>query len=233
MMRLHYDPASTTCRPILLYAAEAGVSLDLIRVDLFSDENRSEAFTRLNPSQAVPVLEHDGFVLTESSAILKYLAETIGSPAYPKDLKARARVNEMMDWFNTAIMRDLVYGLVYARVLSHYRLPEPGFTQALAVHEPRAHRRLRALDAWIGAKPFVCGASITLADYLGSAFVTSAELIGFDFRPWPNVYRWLTTMKARPAWDEVNAAFYGWRSAVEAQSRLIVRNPGPEGTRPA
>ena len=35
MMRLHYDPASTTCRPILLYAAEAGVSLDLIRVDLF------------------------------------------------------------------------------------------------------------------------------------------------------------------------------------------------------
>jgi glutathione S-transferase len=224
MMRLHYDPASTTCRPILLYAAEAGVVLDLVRIDLFNDENRSEAFTRLNPGQQVPVLEHDGFVLTESSAILKYMAETIGSPAYPTDLRARAHVNEMMDWFNTAIMRDFVYGLVYARVLSHYRLPEPGFSAALAIHEQRTHRRLRALDQRLDAKPFICGDSITLADYLGSAFVTAGELIDFDFRPWPNVNRWLTTMKARPAWDEVSAAFYGWRSAITAQSKLIIRD---------
>ncbi|MDP3739610.1 MAG: glutathione S-transferase family protein [Hyphomonadaceae bacterium] len=220
MIRLHYDPASTTCRSILLYAAEAGLPLDMVVVDLFSDEHRGEAFTRLNPSQAVPVLEHDGFVLTESSAILKYLADLVSSPAYPKDLKARARVNEMMDWFNTGLMRDLCYGLVYARVLSHYRLPEPGFTQALRIHEPRVAKRLRALDTIIGAKPFVCGQDITIADYLGSAFVTSGELIGFDLRPWPNVSRWIANMKALPAWDEVNAAFYGWRSAVEAQAKL-------------
>ena len=46
------------------------------------------------------------FRLTESSAILKYLAEQINSPAYPKDLKQRAKVNEIMDWFNTKFYRD-------------------------------------------------------------------------------------------------------------------------------
>jgi glutathione S-transferase len=44
-------------------------------IDLFSDENRSDWYTRLTPNQAVPLLEHDDFVLSESSAILKYLAD--------------------------------------------------------------------------------------------------------------------------------------------------------------
>ncbi len=218
-MRLHYDPASTTCRPVILFAAEADIPLDMVRVDLFSAEHQGDVFTRLNPNQAVPVLEHDGFVLTESSAILKYLADLTGSLAYPRELRARARVNEMMDWFNTSFMRDFCYGVVYARVLSHYRLPEPGFSQALAIHEPRARKRLKALDTWIGSKPFVCGQEISLADYFGSGLVSSGELIEYDFRPWPNVSRWLSAMESRPMWDEVHAAFYGWKSAVAAQMR--------------
>jgi glutathione S-transferase len=168
----------------------------------------------------VPVLEHDGFVLTESAAILKYLADLVGSPAYPPELRERARVNEMMDWFNTSVMRDLVYGVVYARVLAHYRLPEPGFSAALALHEARAARRMLTLDQRIGDNAFVCGADITLADYLGSAFITAGELVGHDLDAWPNVTRWLAAMKARPMWSETNAAFYGWRSAITAQSRL-------------
>jgi len=218
-LRLHYDPASTTCRPVILFASENGIALDYQLIDLFSDENRSDWYTRLNPNQAVPVLEHDGFLLSESSAILKYLADLTDSPAYPKELKARARVNEVMDFFNTYLMRDYVYGLVYPRVLSHYRLPGIAQQQFITLHEPRAARRLKALDAWIGAKTFICGNEITIADYFGSGIVSAGELVGYDLRPWANVSRWLNTMKALPTWDEVHAAFYGWRSAVEAKNK--------------
>ena len=220
-LRLHYDPASTTCRPIILFASENGIPLDYQLNDLFSDENRSEWFTRLTPNQAVPVLEHDDFVLTESSAILKYLADLGDSRAYPKELKARARVNEVMDFFNTYLMRDYVYGLVYSRVLSHYRLPGPAQKQFIALHEPRAARRLKALDTWIGAKTFICGNEITIADYFGSGIVSAGELVGYDLRPFANVHRWMSTMKALPTWDEVHAGFYGWRSAVEAQNKAL------------
>lgn len=221
-LTLHYDAASTTCRPIILFASETGIPLDYHLVDLFSDEHRSEAFTRLNPNQAVPVLEHDGFVLTESSAILKYLADLTDSPAYPKGLQARARVNEVMDWFNTYLMRDYVYGLVYSRVLAHYRMTGPAHAQGIALHEPRAAKRLKALDTWIGSKPFICGDAITIADYFGSGIVSAGELVGIDLRPWPNVSRWMANMKALPTWDEVHAGFYGWRSAVEAQTKAAV-----------
>jgi glutathione S-transferase len=218
-LRLHYDPASTTCRPVILFASENDIALDYQLVDLFSDENRSDWYTRLNPNQAVPLLEHDDFVLSESSAILKYLADLTDSPAYPKDLRKRARVNEVMDFFNTYMMRDFVYGLVYSRVLTHYRLGGPAQAQVIALHEPRAQRRLRALDTWIGTKTFICAETITIADYFGSGIVSAGELIGFDFRPWANVTRWLNTMKSLPTWDEVHAGFYGWRSAVEAQTK--------------
>jgi len=220
-LRLHYDPASTTCRPIILFASENEIPLEYQLVDLFSDENRTDWYTRLNPNQAVPVLQHDDFVLTESSAILKYLADLTDSPAYPKDMRKRARVNEVMDFFNTYLMRDYVYGLVYARILSHYRLNGPAQAQAIALHEPRAARRLKALDTWIGSRPFICGDQITIADYFGSGIVTAGELIGYDLRPWANITRWLHAMKSLPTWDQVHAGFYGWRSAVEAQNRAI------------
>jgi glutathione S-transferase len=63
-------------------------------------------------------------------------------------------------------------------VLAHYRMTGPG---AAAVHRPprtaRGIRRLRALDAMIGSKAFVCGDQITIADYLGSGIVTAGELV--------------------------------------------------------
>src|SRR5262249_17762767 len=97
-MKLYYHPVSPTTRPILMFAADSGAELDYQVVDLFTGENMQPAYTAVNPSQCVPVLEDGDFRLSESSAILKYLADKIGSPAYPKDLQKRARVNERMDW---------------------------------------------------------------------------------------------------------------------------------------
>jgi glutathione S-transferase len=220
MLKLHYYPSSTTSRPVMLFAVEAGISLTPVEVDLFGGEHKSEAFTRLNPNHAVPVLDHDGFVLTECSTILKYLADLTGSPAYPKDLKARARVNELMDWFNTGLMRDYCYGLVYSRILPEYAMPEPGQSQKIAMHQEKVDHRLGVLNLWLGSKPFLTGPEITIADYLGAGFISAGELVGIELIDWPNVKRWMATMKARPAWDEVHAAFYGWKSAIETQSKL-------------
>ena len=67
------------------------------------------------------MLEDGDFRLTESAAILRYLAEKTGSPAYPKDLKQRARVNELMDWFNSNFYRDWGYGLIYPQLFPHLK----------------------------------------------------------------------------------------------------------------
>src|SRR3954454_775768 len=90
-------------------------------VDLFTGAHRQPEFAAIIPSLGVPVLQDDDLLLTESSAILKYLADKMNSPAYPNDLKKRAKINAMMDWLNTGLYRDFGYGYVYPQIFPHYK----------------------------------------------------------------------------------------------------------------
>jgi glutathione S-transferase len=122
-MKLYYHPASTSCRPIMLFAEEVKIPLDYELVDIFTGQNYKPAFEAINPNHLVPVLDDNGFRLTECSAILKYIAEKSGSDQYPKDLQQRARVNERMDWFNTQLNREFNYGFVYPQIFGFMKRP--------------------------------------------------------------------------------------------------------------
>jgi glutathione S-transferase len=216
-MKVYLHPISTTSRPILLFAADSGLDLEVKVVDLFSGEHLGEAHRKLNPNGLVPVLEDGDFVLTESAAILRYLADKVDSPAYPKDLRRRARVNEMMDWLATNLCRDFNYGLVYPQVFPNHRRADPAVHAAtIAWGKENAQRWLKILDEkLIGPdKPYLCGDEISLADYVGAAMLTSGELVGCDFSRWPNIARWLDNMKRRPNWARVNDQFYSLVQAV-------------------
>ena len=182
-------------------------------VDLFTGEHMQPPYGEVNPSQLVPVLEDGDFRLTESSAILKYLADSIDSPAYPKGLKDRARVNEMMDWINTQLCRDLAYGCVYTQIFpGHKRPSEESQRVTVAWGQERAKRWMTVLDQkLLGAdKPYLCGAQITIADYYGASFVHLAEVVGSDLSAYPNVNTRLGRMKQRPSWEKVYAAINGF-----------------------
>jgi glutathione S-transferase len=208
-MKLYFHPVSTTSRPIMLFAADQRIQLDYQLVDLMTEEQLQAPFTAVNPAQCVPVLEDGDFRLSESSAILKYLAER-GSPAYPADARLRARVNERMDWFNTSFSRDFCYGLVYPQIFPKHRYPdEQAHAHRLQVQKARAARQFDLLDVGlIGANAYVCGNALTIADYFGAALVTLGEVIRVDYSHWPNVSRWLARMKDREAWSKANEAFY-------------------------
>ncbi len=211
-MKLYYHPVSTTSRPILLMAADDGIAMDYEVVDLFAGAHVQPAYTGLNPSQQVPLLEDGDFRLSESSAILKYLAEKTASTAYPKDLRQRARVNEMMDWFNTGLYRELGYGMVYPQTLPNYKREDAAVQAAhLAWGREKARRWLTILDSdLIGSNPYLCGDQLSIADYLGVGMITLGEVTRFDYSEWKNLSRWIATMKARPTWDKVNEGFYAY-----------------------
>ncbi|WP_333671284.1 glutathione S-transferase family protein [Elioraea tepidiphila] len=223
-MKLYGHPISTTTRPILLFAAEARLQLDLVTIDLFAGDHLSPGFTAINPNRAVPVLEDGAFRLTESSAILKYLAERAGSAAYPAEPQARARTNALMDWFNTGFYRSFGYGLIYPQVLPDYAWPKAEMQAAsLARAEAEARRWLDVLDAhWLDAGTYLGGAAPSLADYMGAVHVANGELIAFDLTPWPRIGRWIEAMKALPSWTPVHAAFAGWCEMQRAARRYRI-----------
>jgi glutathione S-transferase len=209
-MKLYADPISTTCRPVLLMMAESGTPYEMVFVDLFSGAHMKPEYAAINPNHAVPVLEDDGFRLTESSAILKYIAEKIGSPAYPKDLKKRAKVNSMMDWLNTGLYRDFGYGFVYQQIFPHYKHADSTVQKEMVeAARARAKKWLTILDKdIIGPKnKFLLGDEITIADYFGACMVTISDIVRCDLSAFPNVQRWLKNMKALPSWNKVNEDF--------------------------
>jgi glutathione S-transferase len=209
-MKFYYHPVSTTCRPIMLLAAEAGIELDHQLVDLFTGAQYKPDFETINPSHQVPVLEDDGFRLTESSSILKYLADRKGTATYPADARQRARIHERMDWFNTGFYRDFSYGFVYPQIFPFMRRSDD-VVQAgtIAYGREKALGWLKILDqCLIGPNTdFVCGDTLTIADYLGAIMVVGGESIGADLSAYPNVSRWLGRMKALRSWPSVNAVF--------------------------
>ena len=220
-MKLYMHPVSMTTRPVRLFIAENNIPMDEVFVDLMKGEHYGEAYTAVNPNRMVPMLEDGDFRLTESSAILKYLADKTGSPAYPKDLKARAKVNEMMDWLNTNFYRDWGYGLAYPQLFPHHkRRSDEAHAGAIEWGANNSKNWLKLLnDHWIGPKNnYLCGNEITIADYFGAGLVTLGEVIGCDFSPYPNIQRWLGNMKKLKSWDSVNEAFNGLREAVKSQN---------------
>src|SRR6185436_672495 len=198
-MKLYYHPASTTSRPLMLFAAESGIKMDMQVVDLFTGEHYQPPFAEgINPNRQVPVLEDDGFRLTESATILKYLAVKTKSPLYPEGLKERARVNERIDWINTQLNRDLCYGLVYPQAFPHHKRPTDEHQKGtLSWAKERAAGWFSVLDKHIiGKNEYLCGNQITLAAY-------------------PNIKRWLGNMKKLKSWTKTYEVVDGFAGSLK------------------
>jgi len=218
-MKLYYHPISTTSRPLMLFAADSGAKIDLQVVDLFTGEHLKEPYAAINPNRMVPVLEDGDFRLTESSSILKYLADKLGSPAYPSDPKKRARVNEMLDWLNSNLYRDLAYGFIYPQIFPDHKRPDDKVQAAtLAWGKVRAQGWLKILDEhYIGPRnKFLLGDQITIADYFGAAILTLGDTIGCKYAAYPNICRWLANMRASPNWAKVNQTFNDLAKSMSA-----------------
>lgn len=217
-MKVYYHPASTTSRPIMLFAAEQALDIDFNVVDLFTGEHLQEHYSAINPNRLVPVLEDGDFRLTESSAILKYLAEKSRSAAYPAELRSRARVNERMDWINTQVCRDFAYGFVYPQIFpTHKRSSDDVQAATIDWGKERAKAWMNVLDKHVlgTGNGYLCGSQLTIADYFGAPFVALGETLRCDYSGYPNVQRWLANMKQLKSWGKVNEVIDGFAGSLK------------------
>jgi len=224
-MKLYFHPASTVSRMVMLFAAQEGVALDYVTIDLMTGAHHQPEYKAVNPNAMVPVLDDDGFVLTESAAILRYLAGKTGSKAYPADLQARARVDEAMAWFYGNFYKDFGYGLAYPQLFPHHRRrSDEAHAATIAWGEEKTRRWLGVLDShFLGhGNAFLCGDSVTLADYVGVEMLVMGELLGCTFADFPNIRAWIGRMKALPHWGEVHAAHDGFVASLAGKAFVAV-----------
>ncbi len=206
IMKLYVHPLSTPGRAVLLFCAEERIAHDTVIVDLRKGEHKQPEYLAVNPCGLVPTLVDGDLTLTEGSAILKYLAEKHGSPAYPGALAPRARVNERMDWLNTQLHREWSYHFVLPQLFAHHRRPtEESHRATIEWGRTQAHRWLGVLDRDLrGSRPYLTGNSVSLADYFGAAILATGDVVRADISQYANVARWMRTMRALPSWSSVH-----------------------------
>jgi glutathione S-transferase len=219
-MKLYMHPVSMTSRPVRLFIAEKGLKVDEEVVDLFTGAHHQEPFVSYNPNRLVPVLQDGDFRLTESAAILIYLAEKFGHPEYPTDLQGRARVNEMIAWASFNFYRDWGYNLCYPQLFPHHKRPtDEGHRVAIEWGRDKSAFWLGVLnDHWLGdGRSWTTGETMTVADYYVGGLVALGDLVRFDFSTYPNVAAWLGRVQALPSWKPVSVALDGYAASLQEQ----------------
>ncbi|MEX0852598.1 MAG: glutathione S-transferase family protein [Bauldia sp.] len=224
-MKLYILEVSNTSRPVRALIAENKLPVEEVALDFYKGEHASEPYLSLNPNALVPTLDDDGFILTESSAIMKYLADKFNLKTYPKDLKTRAKVNEMMDWFNTGFYRDYAYNVVYPQIYPHHKRPGDEVQKGtIEWGKSQTKKWLTVLnDHWLGrGNKYLVGDQMTIADIFGYALLTCGMVTRDEFKDYPNVDRWVKDVEKLPSWQKVNAGLAGFRDYVKDQSFVNV-----------
>ena len=207
---VHSVPGSPFGRAVLATLEEKRAPYRLAPVA--PGTTRSEPHLSRHPFGRIPVLEHDGFMLYETQAILRYLDRILPKPALtPADPKAAARMDQVMnvnDWY-------LFQGV--GNVIGFHRIIAPRFMNAapdeaaIAAAMPKAHQVFNELSRLLGSKSHFAGEEATLAD------IAVAPQIDFlaqtpEWKPLtaasPNLVSWLERMNARASfkattWDRV------------------------------
>lgn len=219
-MKLHCHPASITSRPVRLFIAEKGLDVEEVIVDIFVGEHHQPAFIAKNPSRLVPVLEDGDLLLTESCSILRYLAQKFDLPEYPKELKAQARVNEVMDWTNINFYRDWGYNLVYPQLFPHHKRPsDEGQRVTNEWGLKNSHFWFDVLNThWLGdGRKWLTGDKISIADYSTGSIVALGNAIRWDLAKYPNVARWKKNVEGLKNWGKVSEVLDGYHASLAEQ----------------
>jgi glutathione S-transferase len=198
-MHLYYHPFSSNARRVTMVADHLGIKLDLVETNLASPNDRRR-LNEVNPNSKIPVLLDDGFVLTESCAIMQYLADSKpGQNLYPTDPLARADVNRWLFWssqhFAPAI-GVIVWQNVWKKMVEGTD-PDP---VELARGTRELERFAAVLDEHLGRRDWLCGGAVTLADYAVAAPLMYVERARVPVSQYKHLLAWFDRVKDLPAW---------------------------------
>ena len=192
MLRIYGSAKSRAIR-VLWMAGELGIDYEQKDWLPRAPETRTPEFRALNPNARIPVIDDDGFVLSESMAINFYLAKKHRSPLYPADAKHEALVLQWSLWETDRLDRQIVNYVRHTK-----DLPEPERKPQIA--EAAWQEVVPALDVLetaLAKSEWLAGPAFSLGDLNVAAALYRGLFI--DLKKWPRVQAWLNTCWERPA----------------------------------
>jgi len=150
-----------------------------------------------NPNGRIPAIDDGGFVLWESNAIVRYLADKYGAGALcPNEFQQRALCDRWLDWQQTTLAVDFV-SIVYALLRTP---PEERNPDAIAAATARLGAALTIFDAELEGRDYIMGDQLTIGDIPTGVWIYRWFLFELEGPDLPNVSAWYERLKARAAY---------------------------------
>ena len=197
---------SINVRKVLWAADEIGLVYEREDWGLPLRDPKAPQFLTLNPNALVPVIIDDGFVLWESNAILRYLAEKASSALLPADLRERAIMEQWLGWQVAELSPSWSYAfLALGR-------PTPGYDDRQKI--------MASIEKWSARMAILEQRLATTGAYVGGMRFTLADIaIGLS------VHRWFRTPFDRPGLPEIARYYQMLRTRAAASGYLGDQTP--------
>lgn len=173
---------------------EMGLEYELLPVNIRQGAQKSPEFVARNANAKVPVLVDGDLTLSESAAILVYLAEKTGK-LLPASGEARARVFEQL-FFHASGLGPAFGNAGFFRKFA----PEP-IPLAIDRFGGEAQRIIGVLDDLLGRQRFVAGDELSIADVAHYGWLWRRQFAEVSIDAAPNVQRYVAELEARPAFQ--------------------------------
>ncbi|MGE0254554.1 MAG: glutathione S-transferase family protein [Alphaproteobacteria bacterium] len=188
------NPVSGNSYKVALMLSLTGLPYTYRHVDLAGGGNLKPDFLAVNPQGKVPVLQHGGLAIRQSTDSLLYLADLSGRFA-PKTLEERVRTGE---WFG--FQTDFgAFGVARLRFIRKFT---SGDDKLYAYFRPTAERGLGILEAHLRDNEWLVGGRPTVADLNTYPTQSMLEDTGLDIGQWPSILAWRTRVRALPGFAE-------------------------------
>ncbi len=184
---------------VLLTAEEAGEPYQLNLLDLMKGEHKSPEHLARHPLGKVPAVEIDGNHFFESNAICRLIAERNNNTLYADTPEQRAVINEWVDMTSMHIGRWLTVLFFETTIKPKFF---QGETNPKAMEEAKGFlaQQLPPLEQQLSQGEFIAGENLTIADIIAFSYFSTAPYSGFDLSGYPQISRWMATIKARPSY---------------------------------
>lgn len=189
-MKLYSTNLSGHSHRARLFLSLLGVEHEIVQVDLAKRAHKEPEFLRLNPFGQVPVLVDGDVVVSDSTAILVYLAKKFGRTDWlPEDAAGAARVQR---WLSVAA-GEIARGPNSARLVAVFKAP---LDAKDAIQ--RSHAILTLIDAELDGREWIVGAAPTIADVALYSYIARAPEGDVDLSGYPHVNAWLKRIESLP-----------------------------------
>ena len=185
---------------VLWALQELQLPFELAGMDHPAHDLDADAYRRLSPFAQIPSIDDDGLLLSESAAIVVYLAKKCGR-LIPADRAGEAQV---LRWCFAA-MNSVEPPLLALMVLDWTADGSCGKHRAFLVGW--VHRVLANLERWLAGREFIATNDFTVADILMAHVLTAGIKDESLLAPYPTVASYRERCTARPAWQRTIAAY--------------------------